>query len=131
MNANPFPRQRRKFSRINLDIGARLNFTTGDYECIIKDASLGGMLVAGPFMLVLDKYCPVNIELRSRTVNLNFAASARVVRADENGMAIEFTSMGFDSYVSLQTLLLYNAEDPLAVGVEFPDDPPFGRRRDA
>ncbi|MCL7488099.1 MAG: PilZ domain-containing protein [Desulfobulbaceae bacterium] len=114
-----------------MDIGARLNFTTGDYECIIKDASLGGMLVSGPFMLVLDKNCPVNIELRSRSTNLSFVASAQVVRADENGMAIEFTSMGFDSYVSLQTLLLYNAEDPFAIGVEFPDDPPFGRRSDA
>lgn len=98
---------------MNLDQIAQLNFTTGKYECIIKDASLSGMLVTGHFALVLDKFCPVYIEVNCRTSNLRFGASARVVRADENGLAIEFTSMAHDSYVALQTLLLYNAIRPL------------------
>jgi hypothetical protein len=52
------------------------------------------------------------------------------VRADENGLAVEFTSMPNDSYVSLQTLLLYNAKDPFGIRVEFPDDSPFERSSD-
>lgn len=129
-SAQPFPEQKRKYSRVNLDQVAQLNFTTGKYECIVKNASLSGMLVDGPFALVLDKFCPVYIEVSSRTSNQSFGASARVVRADENGLAVEFTSMPNDSYVSLQTLLLYNAKDPFGIRVEFPDNSPFERRSD-
>ena len=112
LSAKSFPEQKRKYSRVKLNQVARLNFSTGNYECIIKDASLSGMLVAGSFALVLDKFCPVYIEVSDRTSKLSFGASARVVRADENGLAIEFTSMTYDSYASLQTLLLYNAVRP-------------------
>ncbi len=56
---------------------------------------------------------------------MTIRAMARVVRKDKDGVAIEFTSMMYDSYMFLQIILLYEAEDPLAISLEYTDNCPF------
>lgn len=126
MAKHPDRAEQRRYTRINLEDKALLRFTTGKYECTVLDLSLAGMKVTLHLGLILDRFCPVNIELKSQHSDMNFKASARVIRADEGGLAIEFTSMPDECYASLQTYLLYNAEDPFAISTEFPDgSPPF------
>ena len=52
-------------------------------------------------------------------------ALAKVVRVTDEGLAIEFTKMTFDSYMYLEVVLLYEAQQPLFIGLELPDDSPF------
>lgn len=87
--------------------------------------SLAGMLLHCPSAGTTRKHSPVNIELKSRSNSLSFRATARLVRSVTDNLAIEFTSMPVESYTSLQALLLYHAEDPFEIGVEFPDIVPF------
>ena len=42
-----------------------------------------------------------------------------VVRVNDDGIALEFISMGHESFLFLQTTLLYEAEDPMRLGAEF------------
>ncbi len=115
--------QKRKFTRINLHRKVNLQFQGKGYgPCRIKDLSLGGMYVLGNFAMNAGEFCSVAIPQCGTPSDLTFKAIARVRRKDDIGVAIEFTSMGFNSYMYLQTTLLYEAEDPVSISIEFPKD---------
>ena len=59
------------------------------------------------------------------TTNINLKASAQVVRTEADGLALKFTAMTSNSYMYLQTTLLYESKDPLSLSREFPADCPF------
>ena len=48
-----------------------------------------------------------------------------MVWTNDEGIAIEFTSMTFDSYMFLQVALLSEVEDPLPLVIELPEECPF------
>ena len=117
---------KRKFSRINFERSVNLDFFTHEYNgCQIKDLSLTGMYITGTFPQQIGELCDVILVQQGISSHLELKASARVVRVDNEGIAIEFTSMTLESNMFLQVTLLYEAHDPLAIGLEFPEDFPF------
>ena len=118
--------KKRKFSRIHFDRHVKLDFSVGSFDdCRIKDLSLTGMFAIGIFKQNVGENCIVNLFQKGISSNLNLQASAKVARRNDEGIAIEFTSMSFDSYMFLQVTLLYEAEEPLSLGLELPDNCPF------
>jgi hypothetical protein len=117
-------KQNRKFTRISFKHLVQLNFAKNSYECCVKDVSLIGMYIKGSFGPVLDTNCQVQLALKNRASVLHFSASAQVVRREKDGIAVSFTSMPSESYMTLQVLLLYNSDEPLLIGLEFPEDCP-------
>ena len=119
--------RKRQFTRIPVSRRVLLDFQGKRYgPCRLKDLSLGGLFVYSRFAEQEGACCLVTLTQKGRGLNLIIKAAGRVVRGDREGMAIEFTSMATDSYMSLQTMLLYSAEDPFSLSLEFPvDDCPF------
>lgn len=118
--------RKRKFTRIHFDRQVNLDFFTDSYDsCQIKDLSLTGMYVLGSFQHHVGEHCLLNLIQTGSSSGLSLLASAKVIRKDDEGIAIEFSSMSSDSYMFLQVILLYEAEDPLFVGVELPENCPF------
>ena len=118
--------KKRKFSRIHFDRHVKLDFSDGSFDaCRINDLSLTGMFVIGFFKQNVGENCIVNLFQKGISSNLSLQASAKVARRNDEGIAIEFTSMSFDSYMFLQVTLLYEAEEPLSIGLELPDNCPF------
>ena len=118
--------RKRRFTRINFSREAVLDFQGKTYcPCRIKDLSLSGMYVFSRFAESEGTCCQVVLRQVGPGSNLTIKAAARVVREDKEGMAIEFTSMAFDSYISLQVILLYEADDPFFISLEYPDNCPF------
>jgi len=118
--------RKRKFTRINFDRKASLDFFTERYEnCRLKNLSLTGMYVTGSFRQYVGEHCLINLVQRGGTSHLSLQALGKVVRKDVGGIALEFTSMTFESYLYLQVTLLYEAEEPHAIGFELPDNCPF------
>lgn len=83
------------------------------------------MFVCSRFTESEGTCCQVLLRQVGPGSDLTIKAAARVVREEKDGMAIEFTSMAFDSYISLQVVLLYAAKDPFFIGLEYPDNCPF------
>jgi hypothetical protein len=103
-----------------------LEFISGTYnECEIKDLSLTGMFVFGSFAQKENDKCVVHYCQKGKSTDVCLQAMAEVVRVTEDGIAIEFTEMTFDSYMYLEVVLLYEARQPLVIGLELPDDSPF------
>jgi len=63
------------------------------------------------------------------TSESNLKAEAKVIRADNEGLAFEFILMTFNSCMFLQTTLLCVAEDPFSLCLEFPQHSPFALKR--
>jgi hypothetical protein len=87
--------------------------------------SLTGMFVFGDFNQQPEEECIIRYSQASTSSQFYFKARARVVRITDDGIAIEFVSMPLDSYMLLQTTLLYEAVDPLEIGLQLPDNCPF------
>lgn len=117
---------KRRFIRIDVIQQARLDFNGTEYDlCRIRNLSLTGMYIAGDFNQKVGDVCIIRYSQTSTSSHFYFKAKAKIVRIAEDGVAIEFVSMPLDSYMLLQTTLLYEAVDPLAIGLELPDDCPF------
>ncbi|MHB8810979.1 MAG: PilZ domain-containing protein [Desulfobulbaceae bacterium] len=118
--------QKRRFTRINFSREVVLNFQGKNYcPCRIKDLSLSGMYVFSRFAESKGTCCQVVFRQVGPGSDLTIKAAAMVVRQDKDGMAIEFTLMAFDSYMSLQVILLYEADDPFIISLEYPENCPF------
>lgn len=117
---------KRSFSRITFHRRVTLEFISTKYEkCEIKDLSLSGMFVFGSFEQSLGDKCIVHFCQIGKSTDLCLQAMANVVRVTHEGLAIEFSEMTFDSYMYLEVALLYEARQPLVIGLELPDDSPF------
>ena len=116
----------RRFIRVEIIQEARLAFDDVRYDsCRIKDINLTGIFVFGTFNQQTGDECIIRYSQTCSASHFYFKAKARVVRAMNDGVALEFISMPLDSYMLLQTTLLYEAVNPLAIGLELPTDCPF------
>ncbi len=120
------PGKKRKFDRINFHRHVELDFQAKNYlDCEIENLSLTGMFVLGRFDQHVDEHCLVKLSQKGVSSHIKLLALTHVVRKNDEGMALEFTSMSFDSYMFLQVTLLYEADEPLAIGLELPEECPF------
>ena len=122
-----FDQERRNSSRIRLRRQAKLDFNTEVYEeCLIQDLSLTGMFVHGDFQQNEGDHCVVNLVQEGQYSTLSLETSAQVVRKDDKGFAIAFTSMPLESLMLLQMILHCEDEaESLGSGIELLDNLPF------
>ena len=114
------------FTRIEFTRNVSIHFQKNSYgPCSLRNLSLGGMFVVGNFKEEVDAICHLVFMQTGASSELTLRASAKVIRVDSDGVAIEFTSMSNDSYMFLQTSLLYQAEDPFSLSLEFPEETPY------
>lgn len=105
-------KNKRKFSRIPTQWPVRLYFRSSQYQGILDNLSLSGSFINGAFKQSKGDIC--KIDLKKSTLDTKVAACAisAIVRADDNGVALEFIGMRAESYNWLETELLTQAPDP-------------------
>lgn len=100
----------REYARVPFKRYVDIEFISDTYgHCQVKDLSLNGMFIIGKFKNYEGKLCIISLEQNVSTTELSLSALAKVVRQDEKGMAIQFSSMTFESYIYLQVFLLHEA----------------------
>ena len=119
--------ERRRYVRIDLERQVDLEFFTDVYDkCQVKNISSGGMFVLGKFPRDIDDKCYVNFSQTSLNTCLTLQALAKVVRHNDEGLALEFTSMSFESLLSLEMILLFQEKEKAPhVEVKLPEILPF------
>jgi len=85
-----------------------------------RDISIQGLFLRTSPKPPVGALCDVDIRLTGSSSELVIHVKGRVVRHDEDGVAIAFEGVDFDSYFHLKNLLLYNAADPSAIERELP-----------
>ena len=110
----------RKYTRVDFQRDVHLDFEGKKYtHNTVNDLSLGGMYVKGTFDQQKGDTCTVELSKPDDNFGIELRARCTVVRVTDQGIALEFISMGHDSFLFLQTTLLYEADDPMQLGTEF------------
>jgi hypothetical protein len=119
--------EKRRYVRIHFTREVQLDFFTEAYvKCPVKNISLGGMFVNGQFPSKVDDQCYVNLAQTGKKTYLALEALATVVRREDEGIALQFTSMSFESLLSLEIILLYQARETASdTEMKLPKDLPF------
>ena len=125
--------EKRRFVRIHFERQVQLDFFTEFYDnCQIMNLSFGGMFVNGNFPHTVDDQCYINLAQTSKTTSLTLKALAKVTRRDDEGIALEFVSMSFESLLSLEMVILYQEREKSADSdIQLPENIPFKICEDA
>jgi len=115
--------ERRRYSRVSVNQSGWLLVDNGkQHVAMIQDLSIGGALLKGVRTLHPGMQC--ELELNDNDINVAqvIKLSAEVIRVDSTELALKFVDMDKESYMFLQTMLLYKVDDPLSIVTEFQDD---------
>ncbi len=105
---------RRKFSRVNVNLQVEVsNGRMSLIGCETRDLSLRGVFVFSDVIFPLQSLCLVTITLTGMVVPIELKLEARVVRAESNGIGVEFEgAQDLESYQHLRNLVMYNSMTP-------------------
>ncbi len=83
-----------------------------------RDISLKGayLLTNEPFPDGTE--CAIDLLLEGSSSKLTLHIKGKVVRSDNDGMAVNFTDMDVDSLIHLKNILYYNSGDPDRIDAE-------------
>lgn len=117
-----FNSEQRKHVRVPFTRDVRV-FATGKAcgQFSMKNLSLGGLLIAGPLDVPVGGDCRLEIHETGRRSSLILNFCGKILRHEGDGVGIRFTSMEEDSFMFLQTMVLYSADDPVEVAESFLD----------
>ena len=110
----------REFSRSHVALSAELR-TPGGLVMVgsVRDVSMKGVWVAYEKALPRGTPVKVTLLLNDGEGKHRIRTQGHVVRADINGVAVEFDEVDAESLKDLKRLVLYNAEDTDQVEDEF------------
>ncbi|MCF8057629.1 MAG: PilZ domain-containing protein [Desulfocapsa sp.] len=116
--------ERRAYKRIPMkDVTFTCHVLAGDYLCKVVCLSLSGTYLECPAKLTVGELCEVIITSNGPIFDEPLSLSAKVVRVDEEGTAMEFCNTVDKDYTTLQTILLYHSAEPHIIAAEFPTTP--------
>ncbi|NLX20013.1 MAG: PilZ domain-containing protein [Desulfobulbus sp.] len=84
-----------------------------------RNLSLGGMYVEGASDLPVGEDLRLELYETGRKSSLILTILAKVCRNDAGGVGVHFTHMEDDSFMFLQTMVLYSSDDPIGVAEHF------------
>lgn len=91
-----------------------------------RNLSMGGLFIDNSTLAdVVDGECELELHEKGEHSSLILKFSAKVVRVEQAGVAIEFTDMEDDSFMFLQTMVLYASDDPIGIAKDFLEDCPL------
>ena len=118
-------KDKRSYARVLFNRKAGLILHGRTYEeQEVKNLSLIGMFIAGSFDAEVNDVCTVELRETGLHTCLTLSFTAKIVRVEKDGLGLEFQNMQPDSYMFLQTMILYATQDPLSVAEEFLEDFP-------
>ena len=120
--------KRRRYSRVKIDCSAWLTINNTRKKCgRVYDLSMGGVCILSDSSLEPGDMCVFELHESKNDSSRVYQYNGRVVWKKADRFALEFVDIDSDSYFYLQTIVLYNADNPLEVAEEFQEDFPCCR----
>ena len=118
-------RERRHYSRVAFNRSAWLTAHSKRQQFDqAHNLSMGGVCIQVQSLLQTGDMCDFELHDEGRHSCRVVKFCAHVIRTGADSLALEFVDMDVDSYMYLQTMVLYHADDPLRVVTEFQDNFP-------
>jgi hypothetical protein len=87
-----------------------------------RNLSLGGLFIEGDVNLPIGEDCRLELHETGRRSSLILNFCGTVLRREKGGIGVKFTNMEEDSFMFLQTMVLYSSDDPIGVAENFLED---------
>lgn len=115
----------RRFSRIQLKIPARLSLGASEIYDLpgLENLSIGGCLVPISLDVPIGTLCVLIIKLSGGPQATLITVSGKIVRREENAVAVQFIGINPEDLFHLQNLIRYNSPDPDAIDREIGEHP--------
>lgn len=84
-----------------------------------RNLSLGGLFVEGDISIPVGEACRLELHETGRHSSLILTFLGKIQRHEKDGIGVKFISMEDDSFMFLQTMVLYSSDDPLGVAENF------------
>ena len=110
----------RKYTRVIFTRCVKLFFrgkVLGKYPA--RNLSQGGLFIEGDINIPVGEEFGLELYETGRHSSLILNFSGKIARREEDGAGVEFTSMKEDSFMFLQTMVLYSSDDPVGVAERF------------
>ncbi|MBU0729509.1 MAG: PilZ domain-containing protein [Proteobacteria bacterium] len=119
--------EKRKHSRLNIEIQAKLIFPDGQhFTGSTEDISFGGVFFTCPELAetTYRKNCLLQLILASGSdSDLILDIESKIVRATESGVGILFQSIEYTDYRHFEKIMVFNSPDPERLKEELEENP--------
>jgi hypothetical protein len=105
-----FSIQNRKCKRINFVCQADVAFSDDSFEAVTENLSLNGLFIRTDHQVPVGERGEISLNLSSSS---NVSVGCVVVRNEEDGLAIQFKSVDYDSFARLKTVINRKSSYPL------------------
>jgi hypothetical protein len=102
----------RHFTRVNYTVGASITYGNEMVFCNTDNMSLRGMYLKTEHEIPLN--IPVHVTVYHSSQS-SLKLNAKVVRREENGVAVQINNLNVDSFVQLRNIVTENSSDQGAV----------------
>ncbi|MDA8418791.1 MAG: PilZ domain-containing protein [Desulfobacteraceae bacterium] len=112
-------RERRKNTRVAFQATADVTFAGQSYQgCETENLSVKGVAVLGITGHAVGETCDLALALSGSSSELRLTMRGKVVRVEENGVALNFIETDLESFYHLKNIIYYNSQDPDAIEQE-------------
>jgi len=120
VGASIFTPEKRKDARVIFTRTVKV-FSQGELkgQFPVRNLSMGGLFIAGATELPVGQECHLELYEAGNRSCLLITFNATVRRQTEDGIGVTFTNMEDDSFMFLQTMILYSSDDPIGVAEHF------------
>ncbi|WP_084456615.1 PilZ domain-containing protein [Desulfogranum mediterraneum] len=87
-----------------------------------RNLSMGGLFIQGCPRVQPKGYYQLELRESGRQSSLILRFYVKVARIEADGVAVEFIEMEDDSFMFLQTMVLYASDDPIGITEDFLED---------
>ena len=115
--------EKRRHARV--DFSRTVSLVAGEVPrggYLARNLSLSGLYLEGDIDLSVGERCRLELHDTGPAANQFYGFSGKISRRDSTGVGVEFTSMGRESLMFLQTMVLYCADDPIGAAREFHEE---------
>jgi len=84
-----------------------------------RNLSLGGLFIEGPIDIPEGENCRLELHETGRHSSLILTFFGKIMRREQDGVGVKFTRMEEDSFMFLQTMVLYSSDEPIGVAEQF------------
>lgn len=111
--------EKRRNTRVAFQASADLKFSDKSYtHCETENLSIKGVSVFGITGHQVGEECELALALSGSTSELRLKMKGKIVRVDEDSIALNFTEIDLDSFYHLKNIVYYNSEDPDSIKSE-------------
>jgi len=105
--------ERRRNTRVPFQATADVRFSGRNYlRCETENLSIKGVSVLGITGHQVGEECELVLALSGTTSHLKLEMKGKVVRVEQDRIALHFHEIDLDSFYHLKNIIYYNSDDP-------------------